>query len=330
MEEDPRHRFFAWTEALRPGSHRFPATVLLSALAAGAALWLTPPLAFAFGSGWAPPLFAALFLFGLLSLFRKIIFKNLYPDPAGDVDAALVEYMMHQHPAHSREEEEATADLLENALHLKDVRAYNCMAPRPEIVHIDVKSPVESLKQLFTESKLSRILISDGDLDQVLGYVHVQQMFSRPTTIRQAMLPIDFVPETIAVSELLNKFIRNRCSIACVVDEYGSVAGLITLEDALEQLFGEIDDEHDQEEFIDSRISPQEYLFSGRLEIDYLNKKYPELELPQGDYATLSGYLVTVAQNIPAQGARLELDGKVFQLEMVGNRKIETVRVFLL
>ncbi len=298
-------------------------------MASATALWLTPPLSYLFGSGWAAPLFAALILFSVLLLFRNVIFKNVYKNTTGDVDAVLLEYMMHQHPAHSREEEEATADLLENALHLKDVRAYDCMAPRPEIVHIDVESPVETLRQLFTESKLSRILVTDGELDQVLGYVHVQQMFSRPTNIRQLVMPIAFVPETITVSDLLNKFIRNRSSITCVVDEYGSMAGLITLEDVLEQLFGEIEDEHDQEEFIDSKISPTEFLFSGRLEIDYLNKKYPELDLPEGDYTTLSGYIVTAAQNIPEQGARLELDGKIFQFELVSNRKIETVRVLI-
>lgn len=329
MYEDSKHRLSIWAEAMRLGSHKFPATLLLTLLASTAALWLTPPLAFLLGSGWVAPLYSALILFSILLLFRNVIFKNLYKNTPGDVDAALLEYMMQQNPTHSRQEEEVTADLLENALHLKDVRAYNCMAPRPEIIHIDVKSPVETLRQLFIESKLSRILVTDGELDQVLGYVHVQQLFSRPASIRQLVMPITFVPETIPVSELLHKFIRNRSSITCVVDEYGSVAGLITLEDALEQLFGEIDDEHDLEEFIDSQISPTEYLFSGRLEIDYLNKKYPELDLPEGDYTTLSGYIVTAAQNIPAQGARLDLNGNIFQLELVSNRKIETVRVLL-
>jgi len=220
-------------------------------------------------------------------------------------------------------------ELLENALHLKQVRAHDCMAPRPEIVHIDVQASVEDLRQLFIESSLSRILVTDGDLDKVLGYVHVQQLFTHPRSLRSMVMPIKFVPETIQVNDLLNKFIKNRTNIACVVDEYGSLAGLVTLEDALEQLFGNIDDEHDQEEFIEVQIAENEFLFSGRLDVDYLNEKYPSLELPTGDYNTLSGYLVTTTQTIPEQGARLELDGKTFVLELVSDRKIETVRVLL-
>jgi CBS domain containing-hemolysin-like protein len=135
------------------------------------------------------------------------------------------------------------------------------------------------------------------------------------------------VPETIQVNDLLSKFIKNRANIACVVDEYGGVSGLVTLEDALEQLFGKIDDEHDQEEFIDTKISETEYLLSGRLDVEYINEKYPELDLPVGDYNTLSGYLVDLAQNIPEQGARIEQDGKSFLLELVSDRKIETVRI---
>ncbi len=141
------------------------------------------------------------------------------------------------------------------------------------------------------------------------------------------MLPITFVPENISVNDLLHKLIRTRTSIACVVDEYGSLAGLVTLEDALEQLFGDIDDEHDQEEFIEARVSDSEFIFSGRLKIDYLNEKYPELQLPAGDYHTLSGYLIMTTETIPAQGARLVLNGKTFILELVSDRKIETVRV---
>ena len=140
-------------------------------------------------------------------------------------------------------------------------------------------------------------------------------------------MPITFVPESIQINDLLHKFIKNRTNIACVVDEYGSLAGLVTLENALEQLFGKIDDEHDQEEFIETRISAQEYLLSGRLDVDYINEKFPELALPTGDYNTLSGYIVTATQTIPEQGAQIKLGGKTFVLELVSDRKIETIRV---
>ncbi len=318
-------RLLSWASALRIGSHTFPATLLLAALATFAALGSIPFL----GTGWAAPLVVVLLLFFVLLVFKNLIFKNIYKNAPGSGDAALLEYLVQQNVSGTSGEEEVEMELLENAHHLKQVRANDCMAPRTEIVHIDVQAPVEALHQLFIESGFSRILVTDGDLDKVLGYVHVQQMFARPPDIRSIVMPIKFVPETIQVNDLLNKFIKKRTNIACVVDEYGSLAGIVTLEDALEQLFGDIDDEHDQEEFIEVQIAENEFLFSGRLDVDYLNEKYPALALPTGDYNTLSGYLVTAMQSIPEQGARLALEGKIFVLELVSDRKIETVRVLL-
>lgn len=322
-------RFLSWASALRIGSHTFPATLLLVALATFATLGFLPFLDFVFGRGWVAPLAVVLLLFFALLIFKNLIFKNIYKNAPGSGEAALLEYLVQQNVSGTPGEEEVEMELLENALHLKQVRVKDCMAPRTEIAHIDVQAPVEELRQLFIESGFSRILVTDGDLDKVLGYVHVQQMFAHPRSIRSMVMPIKFVPETIQVNDLLNKFIKNRTNIACVVDEYGSLAGLVTLEDALEQLFGEIDDEHDQEEFIEAQIAENEFLFSGRLDVDYLNEKYPTLALPTGDYNTLSGYLVTTTQTIPEQGARLELDGKTFVLELVSDKKIETVRVIL-
>jgi CBS domain containing-hemolysin-like protein len=277
---------------------------------------------------WLATLGIVLILFLLIILFRDQLFGHIYRDQHNDADAALLEYLVQQNPGGTPEEEEVEMELLENALHLKEVRAKDCMAPRNEIVYIDVDSTVEALEQQFIESKLSRIIVTEGELDRVLGYVHVQQLFGHPDSIRGMVMPIRFVPETIPVNDLLHRFIKNRTNIACVVDEYGGLSGLVTLEDVLEQLFGRIDDEHDQEEFIEVQISESEYLFSGRLDINHLNEKYPVLNLPTGEYNTLSGYLVTANHTIPHQGDRLELDGKVFILELVSDRKIETVRVF--
>lgn len=326
MDEDAsRHRF----SSFRIGSHTFAATLLLCLLSAGLAMWALPNFYYALGSGWVAPLLLSFLVFIGLLLFKKLIFRSIYQGEPSEGDAALLEYFVQQNTSSNDEEEEIAVELLENALQLKDVRAEDCMAPRAEIVHVDVSASVEELRQLFVESSLSRILVTDGDLDQVLGYVHVQQMFALPGSIRGMAMPIYFVPETISVKDLLNKFIKNRSSIACVVDEYGSLAGLVTLEDALEQLFGDIDDEHDHEEFIEARVNEREFLFSGRLRVDDLNERYPELELPEGDYQTLSGYLVHAAQTIPEQGLRLELNGRTFVLELVSDRKIETVRILL-
>lgn len=318
-----------WAAALRIGSHSFPATMLLVGLGVLTAVGLTPFFSFVFGTGWVAPFVASLLLFACLLLFKSLIFKSIYKNIPSEGDAALLEYLVQQNGGNNYADEEVSAELLENALHLKQVRASECMAPRREVVHIDSRASIEELRQVFIESKLSRILVTDGDLDKVLGYVHVQQMFGHPRSIHNMAMPIIFVPESIAVNDLLNKFIKTRNNIACVVDEYGSLSGLVTLEDALEQLFGNIDDEHDQEEFIEVQLSDTEFIFSGRLKIESLNEKYPVLALPTGDYHTLSGYLVSAIHTIPEQGARLELEGKTFVLELVSDRKIETIRVML-
>lgn len=326
MDESRSHRA-GWMAPFQIGGYSFPATLLLTALATLMAVWWGPPLACLLGAGIWPPVVVSLLLFILILFLRKTGLQGFYKHPAAE-DEALMAYFVQQNTG-TNSEEEVAAELIENALQLKAMRARDCMAPRPEIVYLDVHSPVEELRQLFIESSLSRILITDGELDKVLGYVHVQQMFGQPKRIRDIALPISFVPETIAVNDLLHKLIKSRTSIACVVDEYGSLAGLVTLEDALEQLFGEIDDEHDQEEFIEARVSETEFIFSGRLRVDYLNEKYPILAIPSGEYHTLSGYLVTTTETIPEQGARLELHGKIFILELVSDRKIETVRVLV-
>lgn len=309
------------------GGYSFPATLVLILGAVLVTWWVGPVCIYLLGAGPVATIAIALLLFLVLVLFRKLLLRHMYNPPAV-ANEALLEYFVQQNTG-SHNEEDVAAELLENALQLNAVRVHDCMAPRPEIVYIDVNAKVEELRRLMIESSLSRIIVVDGELDKVLGYVHVQQLFGRPKRIREFILPISFVPESIVVNDLLHKFIRTRTSIACVVDEYGSLSGLVTLEDALEQLFGEIDDEHDQEEFIEARISEKEFIFSGRLKVDYLNEKFPELNIPEGEYNTLSGYLVTTTETIPEQGVHLELDSKVFILELVSDRKIETVRVLL-
>ncbi|MBL7806955.1 MAG: CBS domain-containing protein [Saprospiraceae bacterium] len=323
-------RLAGWFSALRIGSHTFPATLLLLAISMGVTWWLLPFFSYLLGTGPIAVGVVFFLIFGVILLFKTLIFKGIYKNPHLDGEAALLEYLVQQNHSGAPGEEEVEMELLENALHLKQVRAHEFMAPRNEIVHIDVNTPVSELREMFIQSRLSRIIVTAaGDLDRILGYVHVQQLFRQPRDIHNMVMPITFVPVSIQANDLLNKFVKNRTNIACVVNEYGSIAGLVTLEDALEQLFGKIDDEHDQEEFIDTQVSEQEFIFSGRLEIQYLNERYPQLNLPTGDYNTLSGYLVSATQTIPEQGLRIALDGKIFQLELVSDRKIETIRVML-
>ncbi|MFT5908700.1 MAG: putative hemolysin [Paraglaciecola sp.] len=230
----------------------------------------------------------------------------------------------------SEAEEDIDTELFERALNLRQLKVRECMVPRTEIESIDVSANVDELLQVFKDSSLSRIIVYKEDIDNVLGYVHHQQLLEEPKTIKKIVLDIPVVPEVMKVRDLLNHFIKNRLSIACVVDEFGGTSGIITLEDILEEIFGEIEDEHDQEEYLEQEISETEYLFSGRLEIDYLNDKYEHLELPDGEYHTLSGYLVMTTEAIPEQGVILELEGYKFILELVSDTKIETIRVIKL
>ena len=255
---------------------------------------------------------------------------RLLRTPLEEADSAFTRLDLENFINDSRsgeEEEDIDRELFGKALNLRDVRVRECMIPRPEIENIDRNASVQDLEQLFRETKLSRIIIIDEDIDKVLGYVHHQQLLAQPKAIDQLIMGLPFVPEAMRVTDLLNRFIRDRINIAMVVDEFGGVSGLITMEDILEEIFGEIEDEHDQEEHVENVIAEgQEYIFSGRLEIGYINDKY-DLELPEGDYHTLSGYLVTSTESIPEQNAELVLGRWRFILELVSDTKIETIRV---
>ena len=203
------------------------------------------------------------------------------------------------------------------------------MIPRPEIVAVDINDGVEELKKTFISSHLSKVLIYEETIDNVLGYVHHQQMLKAPKKIKSILLPIPIVPGVMPARDMMDLFIKKQNSVACVVDEFGGTAGIVTLEDILEEIVGEIEDEHDGEEHLEVKVSEREFLFSGRLEIDYLNDKY-DLNLPEGEYHTLSGYLVTTTETIPTQGREFIFEPYKFVLESVSQTKIETVRLFIL
>jgi CBS domain containing-hemolysin-like protein len=203
------------------------------------------------------------------------------------------------------------------------------MVPRTEIVHVDVEDGLDKVRKAFAETRHSRILISEGDIDNLLGYVHHQSFLKEPASIRDIIIPIGYVPEVTSALEIMNEFKRQKNNIAVVVDEFGGTAGIITLEDIAEEIFGEIEDEHDEEEFIEEKLSDTEFRFSGRLEIDYLNDAYPQLKFPVGEYETLSGYIVMTLGSIPDQGQDFELDDYRFVIEKVSDKKIEIIKVFL-
>ncbi len=204
------------------------------------------------------------------------------------------------------------------------------MVPRTEIVHVDIEDGIEELRKQFLETRHSRILVSEGDIDNILGYVHHQSLLNGKKDLKSMIIPIHYVPEVTSVLDILTSFTRQQNNIAVVVDEFGGTAGIITLEDIAEEIFGEIEDEHDQEEYVDEQVSETEFLFSGRLEIDYLNEKHPSLHFPDGEYETLSGYIVMTSGTIPEAGQELELDDYRFVFEKVSDKKIELIRVFLI
>ena len=230
----------------------------------------------------------------------------------------------------SSHEDEIDKELFENALHFNKVKVKECMVPRKEVIAIDVNESIKELEIMFKENGVSRIVIIDDDIDNVLGYTHHQSLLKNPRSIKAVMMPIPIVPEVMSIYDVLNRFIKDRNSIACVVDEYGGTAGIITMEDILEELFGDIEDEHDKEDYIEEQISENEFLFSGRLELGYLNETYEALDLPEGEYSTLSGYIVMTTETIPEQGSVILLDNYKFIIETVSDTKIETVRVFKL
>lgn len=227
----------------------------------------------------------------------------------------------------SPEDEEIETELFKNALNLKDIKVRDCMIPRNEIVYIEKTDSIEELIGSFKESRHSRLLVVDGGVEDLQGYVHHLQLLKNPKNIKSIMMDIAFVPEAMNVQDLLSSFVSSNTNIACVVNEFGGTAGIITLEDILEEIFGEIEDEHDKEDFMEYEISKNEYIFSGRIELDYINEKYDHIEIPSGEYHTLSGFIVMTAGNIPEQGDEITLENYLFTIEKVSDTKIETIRL---
>lgn len=227
------------------------------------------------------------------------------------------------------EDTDIDKEILSNALHLNQIKARDCMIPRNEIVFVDKSDDIQAILDVFISSKLSRLIVVDGDIENVIGYIHHQQLFKKVSSLKRNIMPIDFVPDVMNLQDLMYQFIKNRNNIACVVNEFGSTAGIITLEDILEEIFGEIEDEHDDENYVEKIISDREFIFSGRLELSYLNSKYEQLDFPDEDYITLSGYIVMTSGTIPSVGSIIELDDYKFIVLARSKTKIEEVRVIV-
>ncbi len=225
---------------------------------------------------------------------------------------------------------EKEVKLIRNALDFSKVKLREIMVPRNEIVMLEVNADVDTLRQKFVETGFSRILIYEENPDNVLGYAHSSSIFQKARNIRPFLKNVLIVPETMAANKLLSRFIRDHRSIALVVDEFGGIAGLVTSEDILEEIFGEIEDEHDTAAFVEKRINEREYIFSGRFDIDLINEKY-RLDLPEGEeYETLAGFILNSYESIPKVNAEITIGRFHFKVLKATLTKIELVYLTLL
>ncbi len=238
----------------------------------------------------------------------------------------FVKQSLHGHEA---ENNDVNTELFENALYLVNVRIRKCMIPRNEVEALEVGTAISDVRQRFIDTKLSKIIVYEGTIDNIIGYLHHLDLNRRPQTIRQVLHTITAVPEAMSAVDLMNRFTRERKSIAWVIDEFGGTAGIVTMEDVLEEIFGDINDEYDEQEYVDKQISANEYIFSGRLELEYLNEKY-QLGFPDDEAETLSGYIIDQHETIPKIKERIIIGNYEFDVLLVSDTRIETVKLKVL
>ncbi len=225
------------------------------------------------------------------------------------------------------EEMDTEIRIFQNALDFKEVKVRECMIPRNEIVAVNVEQPVSELLKIFIETKLSKILVYRNNIDNIIGFVHSSEMFKQPVDITHMLLPVTNVPEVMSANEVLKQFTNMHRSVAVIVDEYGGTAGMVTIEDVMEEIFGEIHDEHDIPDETEKKIGDGEYLFSGRLEINYLNKKY-ELNIPEHeDYETLGGFILQHHENIPEINEEIIIPPFTVVVQKIKQNRIEQVKL---
>lgn len=218
--------------------------------------------------------------------------------------------------------------IFQNALEFSGVKARDIMTPRTEIAAVDIYDSISELKEMFIETGYSKILVYQNSHDDIIGYVHSFELFKKPKSIKAILIPVEFVPQTIFIKDVLKLLTKKRKSVAVVLDEYGGTSGIITIEDIVEELFGEIEDEHDEEEeLIEKEIEEDVYLFSTRFDVEYLNQTY-KLNIPESDsYGTLGGFIVDFTKEIPQKGHQITIDKFHFTIEEATNKKIELVKM---
>lgn len=288
----------------------------------------------------AVPAYIFYVLFSLISDFvikiSDFILKAFFKTEGDEVQLAfskmeLGDYITEQMEAVEEEDDvDSEIQIFQNALEFTAVKAREVMVPRTEITAVELHETPKIITKLFTDTGYSKILIFKDTVDNIIGYVHSYEMFKKPKTIKSILRPVEFVPETMLIHDILNVLTKKRKSIAVVLDEYGGTSGIITVEDIVEELFGEIEDEHDSTDLIEEQLNYNTYKFSARLEVDFLNENY-KLELPEGDeYETLGGLIVNETGEIPEQNTEISLENFRFTILEVSNTKIDLVKLEVL
>ncbi|MUP47342.1 HlyC/CorC family transporter [Gramella sp. BOM4] len=286
---------------------------------------------------FAVPAYIFYLLFSFVSSFiiwiSDIILKRFFKTEGDEVQLAfskveLGNFISEQmETVEEHEEVDSEIQIFQNALEFSEIKAREVMIPRTEIIAVDQNQPPKDLIETFTETGLSKLLVYNESIDDVIGYVHSFELFKKPKSINSILLPVIFVPETMWIKDVLNILIKKRKSIAVVIDEYGGTSGMMTVEDIVEELFGEIEDEHDSAVMIEEKLDEGHYKFSARLEVDYLNEMY-KLEIPEGEnYETLSGFIVNHTEEIPQQGDIIQIEDFEIKILETSNTKIELVEL---
>ncbi|MGB8192825.1 MAG: hemolysin family protein [Chitinophagaceae bacterium] len=227
--------------------------------------------------------------------------------------------------------QDMNTELWQNALSLPNVKVRQCLVPRKEIEGVDINASIEEVRKRFVQTQLSKLVVYDSNIDHIIGYIHQLDLFKQPGFVKDILLPIPAVPESMSVTDLISKFTRERKSVAWVVDEFGGTSGIVTMEDLLEEIFGEIKDEYDVEEFEEKKLSEDEYIFSGRLELDYLIEKYNlEFSDNESESETLSGYIINQHERIPRIKERIIIADYEFEMLNVSDTRIEMVKLRVL
>ncbi len=288
---------------------------------------------------FAFPAYVFYILFSVISDFviwiSDVVLKQFFKTDGDQVQLAFTKvelgnYISEQMESVEEDDEvDSEIQIFQNALEFSEVKCREVMIPRTELVAVEIHDSIKSLNELFTETGYSKILVYKDTIDDILGYVHSFDLFKKPKNIKSIIMPVEFVPETMLIKDVLNVLIKKRKSVSVVLDEYGGTSGIMTLEDIVEELFGEIEDEHDTLELLEEKISDTEYNLSARLEVDYLNEIY-KLNLPENEnYETLGGLIVNSTEEIPEQNEKVKIENFLFTISEVSNTKIDVVSLHI-